>query len=340
MNPTHIVPTVLITPEAMREVEGPYVEMLRKAGLAVLYPKNPTFARGLCGEEETVAELSVADASIAGAEEYSARVLHRLPRLRVIARCGVGYDRVDVAAATAQGVVLTITPTTTTGSVVELTLALMLGVAKSTVANDGKVRRGEWPRKLTMPLRGKTLGIFGLGRIGSSLAVRAAALGMKILATDIAPNPKSPREHGIEMVDLDTLLAHSDFLSVHCPLNKTTRGFFDREKFAKMKCGSVFINTSRGGVVVERDLCWALESGHLGGAGLDVFELEPPARDNPLFQFESVVLSPHLGGTDETSIVEMGVEAADCLIKLHRGDWPEGAVVNSDLRSGWRWTRD
>jgi phosphoglycerate dehydrogenase-like enzyme len=293
----------------------------------------------LCSEAETIEELSLADATIASGEMYSPDVLAALPRLRVIARCGVGYDRVDVPAATARDVVLTITPKTNREAVAELALALMLGVAKALVINDRHVRAGRWPRKLLLPLRGTTLGIFGLGRIGSSLAVRAIALGMRVIATESAPDRDFARAHGIELVDFETLLATSDFLSIHCPLTDQTRGLFDRAVFARMKTGSTLINTSRGRVLVESDLVAALQSGHLGGAGLDVYEQEPPDPANPLFQLNNVVLSPHLAGTDETSLAGMALEAAECIVQLRQGQWPAGAVINEQLRTTWRWSR-
>lgn len=333
------MPTVLITPEAMREVNGPYVQLLRAAGLEIVYPRNPQFARGICDERATIEELSVADATIASGEWYTERVLSMLPRLRVIARCGVGYDRVDVRAATARNIMLTITPKTNREAVAELALGLMFGVAKALVFNDRQVRSGNWPRKLLLPLRGKVLGIFGLGRIGGSLAVRAQALGMTVIATELKPDPEFVQRHQIELTDFDTLLARSDFLSIHCPLNDQTRGLFDRRVLQRMKPGSILVNTSRGQVIVEKDLVAALTDGPLRGAGLDVYEQEPPPPDNPLFQLENVVLSPHLAGTDETSLEAMGTEAADCIVRLYRGEWPQGAVINEELRASWRWDR-
>lgn len=333
------MPTVLVTPEAIRELDGPYARALRAAGFEIVYPRNPLFARGQCDERETIEELSLVEASIAGAETYSANVLDRLPGLRVIARCGVGYDQVDVAAATARGVLLTITPTTNKEAVAELALALMFGVSKSLVRNDRAVRAGLWPRKLLLPLRGRVLGIFGLGRIGCSLASRAVALGMRVIATETRPNLEAARQCGAELVAFDTLLQTSDYLSIHCPLNDETRGMFNRQVFARMKPGSVLINTSRGKVLVEADLLAALKDGPLAGAGLDVFEQEPPDPANPLFQLDNVVLSPHLAGTDETSLEGMALEAAQCIVHLYQGNWPTGAVINEQLRSAWRWTR-
>jgi phosphoglycerate dehydrogenase-like enzyme len=331
-------PIVLITPEAMREVEAPYVDLCREAGFEVRYPKNPHLARGLCGEQEAVAELQGVSAVLAGGDIYSESILSALPDLKVIARVGVGYDRVDIGAATARGIPVTITPTSNHEAVAELALALLFAVTKSIVANDKLVRSGKWPRMLLTPLRGRTFGVFGLGRIGRSTAVRAAALGMDVLATEIHPDEDFAREHGVRLVDFDTLLAASDYLSIHCPLTEETRGLFDAQVFAKMKPGSVLINTSRGKLVVESDLHEALQSGRLSGAGLDVYEQEPPSPDNPLFRLDNVVASPHLAGTDESSLVGMGVEAASCVVKLSRGEWPDGAVVNDELRDGWKWS--
>jgi phosphoglycerate dehydrogenase-like enzyme len=331
------MPTVLVTPEALLNKPGPHVTILCEAGFDVRYPKNPLFTRGLGPEEETVAELSEASAVIAGGEVITARVLDRLRRLRVIARSGVGYDRIDVPAATAHGVLLTITPNALHEGAAEQALALILAVAKSIVRLDRITRAGSWRIMQTEPLRGKTLGLMGLGRIGRSTAVRAAAFGMKVIATETYPDERFVRKHGIELVDFDTLLARSDYLSVHCPLNAETRGLFSAKVFARMKSDGVFINTARGGLVVEADLLAALRSGHLRGAGLDVFEKEPTAADNPIFQLENVVVAPHVGGADKLSVDTMAVDAARSIVQLSRGEWPEGAVVNHELKGRWRW---
>lgn len=329
------MPVALIVPEMLQGEDIPCVKLLREAGFEVRFPKDPQFARGHCGHADTVAELSVANATIASGELYSEAVLAELPALRVIARCGVGYDAVEVPAASRRNIPVTITPTSNREAVAELALALLFGVAKFVVSNDKEVRAGNWPRKPLTPLRGKTLGIFGLGRIGGALASRAKALGLHVIATESLPNPDVVRDLQIELVDLDTLLARSDIISLHCPLNDDTRGLFNAAAFAKMKPRSILINTARGKVVNEADLIRALQTNQLGGAGLDVFEVEPPAKDNPLFQMDNVVLSPHMGGVDEMSIEAMGLEAASCIIKLFRGQWPAGAVVNDALRDNW-----
>ena len=331
------MPVTLITPEAMREQPAPYVRMLREAGFEVRYPRNTKFARGLGGPAEVIEELRGVDAVIASGEPYTPEVLTALPDLRVIARAGVGYDKVNIAAATQQGIAVTITPTSNHEAVAELAMALLLGATKSIVVNDRAVRQGQWPRKLLRPVRNQVMGILGLGRIGRSTAIRAAALGMRVIATESAPDESFVQQHGIELVDFPTLLATSDFLSIHCPLNAETEGLFNADVFSQMKPGSILINTARGRLVVESDLLRALQDGPLAAAALDVFEQEPPSPDNPLFRLDNVVLSPHLAGTDEMSLEGMGVEAADCIVKLYQGGWPEGAVVNDQLRDQWQW---
>jgi len=178
------MPTCLIVPESMREIPERYVDVLREAGFDIAYPKNPELARNLGGESALIDELRGVDATIAGSEGYTPQVLAASPTLRVIARAGVGYDGVNVPAATACDIPVTITPTANREAVAEMTLALMFACSRMIVSNDKLVRAGKWPRRLPMASRGKTIGLFGLGRIGSTMAFRAAALGMRVLATD------------------------------------------------------------------------------------------------------------------------------------------------------------
>jgi len=333
------MPVALITPEEMIHEPGPEGQILREAGFEVRYPANTTFTRGLGTEDETIRTLQGANALIAGGEWLTEKVFAALPELRVVARAGVGYDRVDIAAATGHSVAVTITPTANHAAVAEHTLALLFGVARSIAQSDRSMRAGQWIRRALTPVRGKTIGLVGLGRIGRSTAVRCLALGMKVIAYEVKPDPAFVNKHGIELVSFDDLLKQADFVTLHCPLSEETRGLMNAVAFAKMKRGSLFINTARGGLVVESDLIASLQAGHLGGAGLDVFEKEPPDPKNPLFQMDQVVVTPHVGGGDAQSISDMGAEAAQCIVALSRCQWPEGAVVNDSLRSSWRWSR-
>jgi D-3-phosphoglycerate dehydrogenase/(S)-sulfolactate dehydrogenase len=331
------MPIVLITPEALLNSRGPWVTLLEQAGLTVAYPEDPTFTRGLYSAADTIRVLRPASAVIAGGEYFTPEILAGLPQLRVIARAGVGYDRVDVPAATARKVAVTITPTANHEGVAEQAFALIFAFAKGLVVNDARTRAGQWALGTTQPVRGKTLGLLGLGRIGRSTAIRGRAMGMTVIATETYPDLEFARMQGVELVDFETLLARSDYLSIHCPHNAQTDCMFNRDVFARMNRGSVLINTSRGRLVVEADLLEALQSGHLAGAGLDVFEKEPAAADNPLFALKNVVVSPHLGGADRLSQDNMAIEAAECIIKLYRGEWPAGAVVNDSLHADWKW---
>lgn len=331
------MPAVLVTPEAMRHPAAPYCQLLEQSGFEFRFPQHPQMARGGSPVEQVVEELQGFEAVIASSEPYSSQVLDQLPDLRVIARAGVGYDRVDVAAATQRNIAVTITPHANRHAVAELTLALMLAVCKRIVVNDRGVRQGLWERSPLVPLREKTLGILGLGRIGGCLAQKALALGMHVIAHDPVPNTKLAERLGVKLTDFDALLAGSDFLSLHCPLNAQTEGLFNQSVLQRMKPGSVLVNMARGQLVVESDLFELLQRGHLSAAALDVFQQEPPSPDNPLFQLDNVVVSPHMGGVDELSLVSMGMEAAQAIIDLHRGQWPDEAVVNRSLRDGWQW---
>jgi phosphoglycerate dehydrogenase-like enzyme len=278
-----------------------------------------------------------ADAVIAGGEAYGSAILQALPKLRVIARAGVGYDRVDVPTATSRRVAVTITPNANYECVAEHTLAMMFGVAKNLVASDQSVREGRWERQLTEPLRGKTFGILGLGRIGRAVAVRVKAIGMMVLACEQFPKEAFVKSQEISLVSFDELLARSDYLSLHCPHSPETHGIINRSTLARMKPGSVLINTARGKLVVEADLVEALQRGPICAAAIDVFEQEPPRADNPLFKLPNVLLAPHLGGMDKLSLLNMGIESAENIVNLYLGRWPEGSVVNAELKATWSW---
>ena len=240
----------------------------------------------------------------------TADLLAMAPRLRAIARTGVGYDLIDLAAASSHRVAVTITPGTNQESVAEQTLALILALARRIVPNDRVIHVGGWDRTLVAPVRGMTLGLIGMGRIGRAVAMRAQAFRMRVVAFDTMLDADFDRQHGIERMPVDELLACSDMVSLHLPLTDATRGMVDRQFLARMRPGSYLINTSRGGLVVETDLRDALASGHLAGAGLDVLNHEPPEPGNPLLGLPNVVISPHIAGTDLRSMADMAEMAA------------------------------
>ena len=234
-------------------------------------------------------------------------------RLEVIARAGVGMDNVDLEAASRAGVVVTYTPEQNSNSVAELTIGLMLSLARLITAADNDTKRGGWRRQrfAGIEILGKTLGVVGLGRIGSSVAVKARALGMEILAYDPYVDPESLRvmETRARLTGFDETLALADFVTLHVPETEETRGMFGAEQFCRMKTGAYFINTSRGGVVDEDALLTALREKHLAGAALDVRRQEP-AVPGAFDEMDNVILLPHIGA--QTEEAQRRVLAAVC----------------------------
>jgi D-3-phosphoglycerate dehydrogenase len=331
------MPTVLITPEALRDQDGPHVDILKEAGFDIRFPVDSTFARGHHSDDEVVEQLAGVSAAIASGETYNYNILSRSPDYKVIARCGVGFDKVNVAEVTSLNIPLTITPNSNHEAVAELSLMLLLAAAKNLREMDNICRAGRWDRVLPRPIRGLTAGVVGLGRIGRSTALRYKAMGMKLMAYDQYPNMEFIQEHGVELVELEQLLAQADVVSVHCPLNDETRNMFNADLFGQMKNDAIFINTARGGLVVEEDLYDALCNGKLHSAGLDVFQQEPPQADNPLFTLDNAVFSPHVAGTDHKSLSDMACEAATYIVALSRNEWPSGSVINQELADNWDW---
>src|SRR4051812_40730628 len=287
------MPKVLIGPVQLAGLQSSYVDVLKNAGFELVYHGLPA----QLNEQELLDVLPGVVASVAGSEPYTARVLAAHPQLKVIARVGVGYDAVDVEAATRQGVVVTIASGTNQDAVAEHTFALMLGLVKNLVSGHLGVKAGGWPRGTNLPLRGCTLGIAGLGRIGKAVAVRAAAFGMRLLAYDPVPDTAYAAANNIPFVSFEQLLKESDFVTLHLPATPETLRLINKTTLALMKPTAFLINTARGAVVNETDLTEALKTGRLGGAGLDVFEDEPPGK-LPLFELDNVLLTPHAAGGD------------------------------------------
>lgn len=319
---------VLVTPPMLRVGDWPYRPVLDAAGLEVVFPDPaldlfdpPQLSRALVG----------IDAVVAGVEPFRADVLEA-STLKVVARVGVGYDAVDVPTATRLGIAVTITPGTNENSVAEQAIGLIFGVFRAVARRDREVRAGLWNRDQLPRLAGRTLGLVGLGRIGRAVAWRAKGLGLNVIAADPLLTAAQAADLGIGLVSLDELLRTADIVSLHAPSIPATYRFMNAEAFAKMKPGSVLINTARGTLVDEPALFAALTHGPLWAAGLDVFDQEPPPLDHPLLSLDNVVVAPHVGGLDIESIRAMSTMAADCAAKLSLGIWPEGCVVNDELR--------
>ncbi len=314
---------VLVTATSFGRADGRLRPELEAAVGRVTY--NPA------GKPLTSAQLAEmlqgVDGCIAGLDAFDAAALRHADCLRVIARYGVGTDNVDLDAARAQGIVVTNTPTANAVSVAELTLALMLNLARPILTAAEATRRGEWPRTTGLLLEGKTVGLVGLGAIGKGVARRLAAFDCRILAYDVAVDASFAAAYGVAIAPLATLLGEADFVSLHVPLLPSTRRMVDATFLRAMKPGAFLINTSRGELVDEDALCDALRSGHLRGAALDVFEREPPGAGHPLACLPQVIATPHMGAHSDGAMNAMGRGALnDCLAVL-RGDSPRYRVV-------------
>ncbi|MBM3997477.1 MAG: hydroxyacid dehydrogenase [Planctomycetes bacterium] len=323
---------VLIAPATLAGIDGEFLSVLKKAGFELVFPKK----KAQLTEDELLEQLTGIRGSVAGSEPYTKRVLDAHPQLRVIARAGVGYDAVDTEAATAHGVAVTITPGTNQDAVAEHTFALILAIAKNLITQHLGTCALKWPRQANLPLRGRTLGIAGLGRIGKAVALRGECFGMKLIAYEPFPDHAFAKQHGVTFVNLDQLLAQSDFLSLHLPATKDSRYLINRDTLAKMKPSAYLVNTARGALVKETDLIEALQAKTIAGAGIDVFEEEPPA-DNPLFHMSNVVVTPHAAGVDLQSRDDMALSAAEAIVSLSRGEWPAEKVVNPAVKATFRW---
>lgn len=264
-------------------------------------------------ESESLQALGESDALVVrGRTKVTAEVLGQVsPKLRVIGRAGVGVDNIDLESAKSRGITVVNAPQAVTVAVAELTIGLMLSLSRHIPAADASMRRAEWRKS---ELKGselfeKTLGIVGVGRIGAAIAERARAFGMKVLGYDALVPDEELRNRGVEPTDLDALLGASDYVSLHLPLNKETRGMFSSETLGKMKPGARLVSVARGGIVDEQALLAALDSGHLAGAALDVFSKEPPG-ESPLLVHPRMVSTPHIGASTEEAQAKAGRDIA------------------------------
>ncbi|WP_460795900.1 phosphoglycerate dehydrogenase [Microbacterium sp. GXF0217] len=307
--------------------DGEVDRMLRDAGFETTFSKYQDRVR--TGAELTDAVADV-DAIIAGTDAFTAEVIESAPRLRIFGRCGVGYDNIDVASATANGVAVTFTPGANRVSVAELVLGQMINAARMLPQNIAAVRAGGWQQRSGRELAGSTLGIIGLGSIGKTVATTAIALGMTVVAYDPFFDEAFIAMTGVRPVSLEELLTASDFVSLHIFLDSSTRDLIDRRALALMKPGSFLINTARGEVVDEEALADAIESGHLGGAALDVVRQEPLPADSRLRGFDNVIVTAHIGAATVEARSRSSLMAAKQVIALLDGDPAPEHLVNPD----------
>ena len=319
--------TVLVTaqhlvPEAQ--------QILRDAGARVEFMADPITEDTLV---ERLAASPVSAIVLRGSRPITARVLGAAPGLKIIAKNGAGVDSVDLDEAARRGITVAVAPGANADAVAEHAIALMLALVRDLPRLDGGMRRGRWEGTswLGRDFRGSVLGLVGYGSIGRSTARLASALGAQVIICGRAGTDAG----GFERVtDLDSLLARVDILSLHCPLTEQTRGLIGRRELALLKPGALLVNTARGPIVDEAALVEALRSGHLGGAGLDTFAVEPITPDNPLLALDNVILTPHVAGVTRNAALQVATITARNVVDALAGrPLPPAHVVASPARA-------
>jgi len=295
----------------------------------------------LWSEEDIIKNAADADAAIVAATEpYTPRVIQALGKCKILSRMGIGYNNINVDAATRQGIPVAVVLDASVHEVSDHAMAFLLTFSRRISPLAQAVRSGIWKpgsaeivkaRGQMFRLNEQTLGVAGAGRIGGRMPAKARAFGMRVLAYDPYLSAQELQQKGAEKVDFDQLLRESDFISIHTPLTPETRGMFGLKEFRKMKPTAFIINTARGAVIKEPDLHQALVEGAIAGAGLDVCEPEPPDPKNPLFQLEQVLITGHSAFFSATSMNELQQKAAEAVVAALRGEWPP-VLVNPEVK--------
>jgi D-3-phosphoglycerate dehydrogenase len=303
-------------------------EDIAEAGKTYLRDRGYEVVMGSAVDQKTLKkELAPCQGLLARTAKFPAEVLEAAPELKVVARHGVGYDNIDVNRAAELGIWVTNTPEALSATVAEHTIGLMIAVARKLILADRLIRAGRFSERNTLKgvdIQGKVLGVVGLGRIGRTVAQKARlGLGMEILASD--PYVSQPPE-GVSLVELEELLRRSDFVSLHMPATPDTVGMIGAEQLALMKPTAYLVNAARGNVVQEAALIQTLKDGGIAGAGLDVFDPEPPAEDNPLFALENAVVVPHIASMTHECMDRMATHAAQGIHEVLSGNKPSWPV--------------
>jgi D-3-phosphoglycerate dehydrogenase len=304
--------------------------LLNLQSIADVVSKIPT------SEEEMIQCIRDVDAIMIGDFPLSAKIIESAEKLKIISRVGVGYNNVDVAAATRRRILVTNVPGALSDSVAEHTILLILAVARRLVTGDNYARSGRWSNfqqhAPSFELSGKSLGLIGFGAIGRAVAERAKAFKMKLLVYDPYVENNKISESGCRGVELDILLAESDVISIHTPLTTKTERMIGKREFELMKRSAIIINTARGSVIDESSLTEALKNQRILAAGLDVLAFEPPQSGNPLLELNNVTLSPHTAGFTLEVMRRLWLACSDAVIRVLRGDPPQppAHVVNPE----------
>ena len=314
---------VLITAQAIKRSGQCAQECLRKAGCEIIFPPKP----GPLKAKEMTNALGGMDAVLASLDDFSGAVLSSpaAAQLKIIARWGVGYDRIDLDAATQNGIMVSYTPGLLDNAVADYTFALLLSLARRVYDGQFTVRRRKWEISWGDDVSGKTLGVIGYGRIGQAVARRASGFNMRVLAHD--PHPKvRPKRSGIRFVSMNELLSRSDFVSLHASLTPQNRGLIGKAQLHKMKSSAYLINTARGALLDEAALARALREGRIAGAALDVFAIEPLPKGSLLHGAPNLLLSPHQASFSRDTSERVGLAAAQSIVDLMNGRRPKNIL--------------
>lgn len=321
---------VLITARTMNEVGQQALKSLRDAGCELIIPPKP----GPYPADKLTPLLPEMDAVLASMDKFTAAVLSspEAANLKIVSRWGVGYDAIDVPAATRAGIVIGYTPGLLDETVADFAFALLLSLARCIHVGHTAMSNGRWEPAWGTDVHGKTLGILGCGRIGQAVARRASGFDMKLIAYDVKPSPAAEKM-GVTFVPLDQLLSESDFLSLHAALTPENRGLLGEQQLRKMKRTARLINTARGALVDEAALARALAEGWIAGAALDAFVVEPLPAEHPLRGAPNVLLTPHLASFARETGERVSSAAAQAIIDLMRGQRPKWVVAPEVLDS-------
>lgn len=301
-----------------------------KKGIDILAEDFEVVVRDKLPAEELLAIIPEFDAIIVrSASKVTAEVIAAAKNLKIIGRAGVGVDNIDVAAATARGIIVINSPGGNTIAATEHTMAMMLAMSRNIPIANETLQKGEWNRKkyVGVELRGKTLGVIGMGRIGSGVAKRALAFDMKVIGYDPYINEERAQAMGVAVGTLDEVIAQADFITVHMPLTPETKSMLNKDNMKKMKKGVRLVNCARGGIIDEQDLADAVRAGIVAGAAIDVFTSEPVPADHPLLGLPGVVLTPHLGASTVEAQIGVSVDVAQGIKAALHGD-PVMTAVN------------
>ncbi|GAB3844967.1 phosphoglycerate dehydrogenase [Nesterenkonia populi] len=313
----------LITPTSLsKQPDHPALDPLRQAGAEIMV--NP-YGRPMA-PDELIEALDGVEGVIAGLDSFTEEVFAAADSLRVIARYGVGYDRIDLEAAQRAEVRVTNAPGANGHSVAELALGLMFAVARQIPQTSSAVAAGQWPRFQGIELAGRRLGVLGLGFIGRGLARMASGIGMDVCGFDPGLTEEQIRGFGVTPAGQDEIFSRCDVLSLHIPLNEHTRHLVSAQRIAGMPQGAIIINTARGGLIDEQAAAEALDAGQLHGIGLDAYETEPPTG-SPLVGHPRVVATPHSGAHSEESVARTASAAVENLLAAMRGEEPPSPIV-------------